>query len=116
DILLMSACFIVSAEIVLALFRLIAEKKRIGIAVSLCFGAAVCSGTVLGFSSSVYASGQRVFFFSEMLILLACVILFSGLKNDRLKLTIRNSVLVFAFLIYLTECLTFFFIETPIMG
>ncbi len=116
DILLMSACFIVSAEIVLALFRLIAEKKRIGIAVSLCFGAAVCSGTVLGFSSSVYASGQRVFFFSEMLILLACVILFSGLKNDRLKLTIRNSVLVFAFLIYMTECLTFFFIETPIMG
>lgn len=116
DILLISACFLLSAEIVIALLRLIAKNKKNGTAVLLCFAAAMCSGTVLGFSSSIYASGQRVFYYSEMLILIACVILFSGLTNERIRKSIRNSVLIFAFIIYMIECLTFFFIETPIMG
>ncbi len=101
----------------IAVIILITVKEfKTGFAVLLCFGAGICSGVMLGFSSSVYASGQRVFFFSEILMLIACAILFARLENAKTKRIVSKVVFAFALTMFLTDCFSFTFMETPFMG
>ncbi len=116
DIALISLGFVTVICLVAAVVMLAKKEFKTGFAVLLCFSAGVCSGTVLGFGSSIYSSGQRVFFFSEILMLIACAIMFAALENLKLKKNILKTVFCFSFVMYLTDCLSFAFMETPIMG
>ncbi len=103
--------------LIIACIIMIAKKDfKTGFAVLLCFCAGICSSVVLGFSSSVYSSGQRVFFFSEILMLIACGIMFSKLSNTKRKEKISKIIFTFSLIMFLTDCFSFTFMETPFMG
>lgn len=102
--------------LITAIIMIAVKDFKTGFAVLLCFCAGLCSSTILGFSSSIYASGQRVFFFSEILMLVACAILFSKLQNAKMKSIISKIVFAFALTMYFTDCFSFAFMETPFMG
>lgn len=97
-------------------YKTTATDGLTGICSLICYLAGVCSAVVLGFSPSVYASGQRVFFFSEMLTLISCAILLASMKNDRRRKTIENTSVIVALCVLLINCLSWFFMEIPIMG
>lgn len=109
-------CTLTLLLIAASLVMIAAKEKRAGICSLNCYLAGVCSAVVLGFSSSVYASGQRVFFFSEMLTLISCAILLASMKNDRRRKTIENTSVIVALCVLLINCLSWFFMEIPIMG
>ena len=116
DAIMITAGILMLLYLIFALSMIIKKEPKTGVALLLCFLAAVCSGTVLGFSSSIYSSGQRVFFFSEVLMLLACAIMLASLKDLSLKKKVSKVVFAFSFVMYLFDCLSFAFMETPIMG
>ena len=80
------------------------------------FSAAVCCAAVLGFSSSVYASGQRVFYYTEMFTLIACAAMYSSLSDSKAKKFAGYAVPTAAFIFYIINCFTYTFLEIPIMG
>lgn len=96
--------------------KLIINNKDVGLPVALCLAAGFCCAMVMGFSSSIFASGQRVFFFTEMFIAAACVILYSPLEKNKFTSGIFASSLFYALGTYLVNCFAFTFFETPLMG
>ena len=76
----------------------------------------MCSAVVLGFSPSVYASGQRVFFFAEMLTLISAAILLTASADSRGKRITESAARIISAVMLLLNCLSWFFMEIPIMG
>ena len=77
--------------------------------------AAVMSAVVLGFSSSVYASGQRVFFFTDVLTLFASAVLISDGKSKK-NIYVYNTAVIIAVIMLIVNCFNFALLEIPIMG
>lgn len=114
--LILCACFVLLSEIVVMLFMILLKNFRLGLALLLCFGASVCSAVVVGFSSSIYASGQRIFFFSEFFMLIASAVMFNALGFETDRQRIKKLVLVVALISLAINALSWIFLETPIMG
>jgi len=116
SILLLAACALFFL-FTLALLLLLARKQRAaGLAAGLCFAAAACCGIVPGFSGSVYASGQRIFFFSDLFLLMGAAVLFGSAENSKAMKRIRFCACFFAVGFALVHLLGFKFLELPLMG
>lgn len=102
--------------ILVLMIKLIISNKTVGLSVALCLAAGLGCALVMGFSSSIFASGQRVFFFTEMFIAAACVILYSPLEKNKFTSGIFASSLFYALGTYFVNCFAFTFFETPLMG
>lgn len=116
NIIIIAVCLVTLLLIVSALIMIMRKQFKVGFSSLLCYVAGVCSAVVVGFSSSVYVSGQRIFFFSELLTLIACAILFSSAEKDRKTEAVGNIAAVISSAMYLTNCFVWFFLEIPIMG
>lgn len=116
NIIIIAVCLVTLLLIVSALIMIMRKQFKVGFSSLLCYVAGVCSAVVVGFSSSVYVSGQRIFFFSEILTLIACAILFSSAEKDRKTEAVGNIAAVISSVMYLTNCFVCFFLEIPIMG
>lgn len=108
-------CFSLLVLFAVMLLLIISKDKKLGLTVSLLFAASVASAVVLGFSSSIYASGQRVFFFTDILTLFASAILIASGKGKH-KTVIYNIVTVIALVMFILNCFNFALLEIPIMG
>lgn len=115
NIITLVLCFVLLILFAVMLLLIINKDKRLGMTVSLLFAASVASAVVLGFSSSIYASGQRVFFFTDMLTLFASAILISSGKGKH-KTVIYNIATVIALVMFILNCFNFALLEIPIMG
>lgn len=78
--------------------------------------AALGSGLIMGFSSSIYASGKRVFFFSEIFMISACVLLFSKLKPSKFSDVFLRIWVSLSLIFYALDVINFLFMEIPIMN
>lgn len=116
NIIIIAVCLVTLLLIVSALIMIMRKQFKVGFSSLLCYVAGVCSAVVVGFSSSVYVSGQRIFFFSELLTLIACAILFSSAEKNRKTEAVGNIAAVISSAMYLTNCFVWFFLEIPIMG
>ncbi len=115
NLFVIASCFVLLLVFALMIVLLIKKSPTIGVAVALCFGAAVCNGIVMGFSSSIYASGQRVFYFTDMLLLIASVIMISSLNNKKVVI-VYNFAIIAALLQFIFNCFNFALLEVPVMG
>lgn len=111
----LALCFLLLMFFVLMLILIIRKDKKLGLTASLLFAASVASAVVLGFSSSIYASGQRVFYFTDMLTLFACAVLISAAKEKRARI-IYNTAIILALMMLILNCFNFALLEIPIMG
>lgn len=92
------------------------QNSRLSISVGLCFAAAVCCALVMGFSSSIYVSGQRVFFFTEIFLWLGSVLLFASLPKNAFAKVMYRICVAAAICLYLFEWINFSLLEIPVMG
>lgn len=116
ELAVIALCFVFLFSIFILIAVLIKKNKKLGFTVGVLFSAAVCCAAVLGFSSSVYASGQRVFYFTEMFTLIACAAMYSSLSESKAKKFAGYAVPTAAFIFYIINCFTYTFLEIPIMG
>lgn len=116
ELAVIALCFVFLFSIFILITALIKKNKKLGFTVGVLFSAAVCCAAVLGFSSSVYASGQRVFYFTEMFTLIACAAMYSSLSDSKAKKFAGYVVPTAAFIFYIINCFTYTFLEIPIMG
>ncbi|MBR3836457.1 MAG: hypothetical protein IKJ69_06720 [Clostridia bacterium] len=115
DIFTLVLCFTLLLMLAAMLVLLIVKDKKLGLAVSILFAASVASAVVVGFSSSIYASGQRVFYFTDMLMLFACAILISSGKGKH-TVNVYNTAVIIALVMFIINCFNFALLEIPIMG
>ncbi len=108
-------CFLLLLFFAVMLILLIKKSPTLGRTVAICFVSAVCSGVVIGFSSSIYASGQRVFYFTDMLTLAASVTLISAMKSKEAAVVYKTSIII-TLLMFILNCFNFYLLEIPIMG
>lgn len=107
---------ILLAVISVMLFSLLRSDTVTGVCVGLCFAAGLCSAVILSFSPTVFSSGQRVAFFSNMFIVIACVILFSCITNAKVIDRVLKSAVIYAAGTFIIDCFAFRLAEHPIMG
>ncbi len=100
---------IMTCLIILYLFYIIFEREEF-IIVSLMFLAAVCCSVVMGFSPTVYASGKRIFFATNVLLILCVAALF---RRYMQKYKINNMLYVSFLLISLALAIRFIVFMTP---
>lgn len=113
---IIALCSVTLVLIIASFVTIAREDFKTGFTASVCYIAGVCSAVILGFSSSVYASGQRVFFFSEMLTLISCAVLLGSLKENKAKQGVEFSAVVISLCMLFVNCMSWFFLEIPIMG
>ena len=116
ELAVIALCFVFLFSLFILIAALIKKNKKLGFTVGVLFSAAVCCAAVLGFSSSVYASGQRVFYYTEMFTLIACTAMYSSLSESKAKKFAGYAVPTAAFIFYIINCFTYTFLEIPIMG
>ena len=115
SIITLILCFALLALFAVMLLLVIKKDKKLGFTAAVLFAASVASAVVLGFSSSIYASGQRVFFFTDILTLFACAVLISAGKDKRNVAAYKAAVII-ALAMLILNCFNFAFLEIPIMG
>ncbi len=116
QIALIAGGFALLINLLILIFAVTVKDFKIGLPVLICFGAGVCCGIMMGFSSSVFASGQRVFFFSNMFIICGCIILFSALKSSPFLNKIFTVSTAYATLTVIVNIFAFTFFEFPLLG
>ncbi len=114
--LLISLSIILTLIIAYLVVRLLLLDKKLGLIIAVSSAAAFCSLVVLGFSSSIFLSGQRIAFFSNMLIATSCAVLFSSLPKNKLTKNLYISAVTYASLTFIINCFAFKLFELPLMG
>ncbi len=113
---LISGGFILILILIYLSIKLLILNRKIGFPVLMCLGAGLGSGVMMGFSSSVFSSGQRVFFFTNMFVITACVILFSSVQKSKIADKIFTVSAVYATLTVTVNIFAFTFAEFPLLG
>jgi len=98
------------------LFLLFRKQPTLGMGAGLCFAAAVGCGVAPGFSGSLYASGQRIFFFTEIFMLVAVALLSGGARHTKHMRALRLGVTAVAIIFALFHLFGFKLLEIPPMG
>ena len=104
------------ASIILLLILLIKHKQELGLGVGLCFAAAVGCAVAPGFSGSLYASGQRIFFFSEVFLILAIALLFGQAEQTKHMQKLQKASIAIAVAFAIFQLASFQLLEIPFMG
>jgi len=92
------------------------QDKKVGLAVLICCAAGFGCAMALSFSPTMFKSGQRVFFFTNMFVITACAILISCVPNSRVSRFLLKCSVVYGSLTFLVDLFAFSFIELPLMG
>ncbi len=108
--------FLILSVIVFLSVVLIVKKRETGIPVLLCLGAGFGCAIMMSFSSSIFASGQRVFFFTNMFVIAGCIILFSSAKKTKLIQRVFSFSVFYAVLSIVINIFAFTFAEHALMG
>lgn len=95
---------------------LLRRDAKTGIIIGLCVAAGFCSAIVMSFSPTVFSSGQRVAFYTNMFVITACIVLFSNLSQSKLTNGIYKALIVYASATFIVNCFAFRLIEHPLMG
>lgn len=95
---------------------LLKKNPAAGIATGIICCAAAGCGLMIGFSSSVFASGKRVFFYSEILMIIACIILFACIKQAKASKVFFRILVAAAGVFYIFNAVNLMFIELPVMN
>lgn len=104
--------FIVSGLLIILLIN----DKKTGLFVCVSAAAGFSSLLIMGLSSSVFISGQRTAFMTNMFLISSCVVLFSALKKNKLTNILFKSAIVYACLTFTIDCFAFKLFELPLMG
>lgn len=91
-------------------------RKKTGAAVLLCCLAGFGSAMAMSFSASVFSSGQRTSFYTNMFLAAACVILFSNLPAGKPVRAVYRVSAVAAAGTFILDVFAFRFAELPLMG
>ena len=113
-LLAVSALFFIS--ILWLIVLLIKQNRALGLGVGLCVAAAVGCGIAPGFSGSLYASGQRIFFFSEIFLLIAAALLYGSAQPVKYTQAVHKIAVALAGAFALFQLLGFQLLEIPFMG
>jgi len=119
DIWIYLTAAICAAVIILwaVMIILIAKRKpEAGLAIGLICCAALGCAIMMGFSSSIFASGKRVFFYSELLMVMACVVLFANIKPSKFSKIILGFCLAAAGAFYVFDIFNLSLFEIPVMN
>ncbi len=95
---------------------LLIKNRRIGFFVCVCLAAGFGCAIAMSFSPSIFASGQRPFFFTNVFVITACVALISSLPKSKYLNVIYKASLVYAFITFAINCVAFRITELPLMG
>ncbi|MDR1927534.1 MAG: DUF6056 family protein [Oscillospiraceae bacterium] len=113
---LLLACFLFFACVAALLVLLLRLAPKTGFATGLCCAACVGTALMLGFSGSIFASGQRIFFFADFFLLLACAILLGSATHTKAVRRVLQAALAIGALFFCIDALAFLFMEIPPMG
>ncbi len=114
--LLFCAGCILTAIIAAMLVYLLIKNRRLGLIVATCIAAGFGAAMALSFSSSIFNSGQRAYFFTNMFVITACIVIFSNLKQTKLTNFLYKAAIAYAAGTFLVDCVAFRVAELPIMG
>lgn len=114
-ILFIGGCALTLMIFSMVLYLLKLDKK-IGVTVGLCLAAGFCALMVMSFSPTVFSSGQRVAFFTNMLVITSCLVMFSNAKNSKAVNILSKCFIIYAFITISINCFAFRLIEHPLMG
>ncbi len=95
---------------------LIKQNTKLGLIIGVLLAAGFFSAIAMGFSPTVFSSGQRTGFYTNMFVITACVVLFSSVDKNRLTNIIFKLSLGYSFLTFSLNCFAFKLIEHPFMG
>ncbi len=111
------ACGCILTFVILFLsVKLILSDAKTGLSASLCLAAGFGCALMMSFTPSIFASGQRAYFFTNMFTVAACAVLFSSAKESKTSDRILNACTVYATLMFAVNCFAFKFFEHPLMG
>ena len=108
--------FLFSAVVLSLLVILIVKNKSVGLPVGVLSAAAFGCAEAMSFSPSIFQSGQRVFFFTNMFIFTACVILFSSVRESKISRSVYTAAVIYSSLMFIIDCFAFRLFELPLMG
>ena len=108
--------FAVLAVIISLSVYLAIKAPSVGFPVLLCLAAGFGCAMMMGFSSSIFASGQRVYFMTNMLIVTALVVLISSVPQNKASKTAYSLAVFYAGATAVINIFAFTFAEHPLMG
>lgn len=114
--ILFSVGCILTLAILIMLIALIIVDRAVGIATGLCASAGFFSAIATGFSPTVFASGQRIAFYTNMFVVTACVVLISSIRKTKSTDTIYSLSVIYACGSFAVDCIAFKISEIPLMG
>lgn len=95
---------------------LIKHQRNIGIIIGVCTTAGFCSSIAMSFSSTVFSSGQRVAFYTNMFVITSCIVLFSYIDKTKPKKLLYKLWVVYSVITFCLNCFAFRLAEHPLMG
>lgn len=114
--ILFSLGCVLSAVIAVMVCILIRQNPKIGLIIGICVAAGFFSALAMGFSPTVFSSGQRTGFYTNMFVVTACVILLSSSPKTKLTSFIYNAFTLYAGITFTLNCFAFKLFEHPLMG
>ena len=114
--LLFAAGCVLTLIIAAMLVYLLIKNRKLGLIVLTCIAAGFGAAMVMGFSSSIFNSGQRAYFFTNMFVITACIIIFSNLRQTRLTNFLYKAAIFYASATFAVNCVVFRVAEHPLMG
>lgn len=108
--------FLLLVMLIVLSIMLFIKNKEVGFPVLLCLCAGFGCAMMMSFSSSIFASGQRVYFLTNMFIITACVILLSSVKKTKLTDFSYKASVFYGCATAVLEVFAFTFFEHPLMG
>ncbi len=109
-----SLCILAYAGI--SLILLIAKRDAVHAGIFLCLMAAYASAMTISFSPTIYSSGQRVFFYTDILLLAACGLLYCTLPQTKSVRRLRMGAYVYAGVNFTFDVILFTLLELPWLG
>lgn len=113
---LITLSIIMTLMISALLIILLIKDSETGLIVAVSAMAGFCSLLIMGFSSSIFLSGQRTAFMTNMFLISCCVILFSTFKKNKITNSLYKASIIYACLTFTINCFAFKLFEIPLMG
>lgn len=107
---------VILACALLATVLLAIKRDAVCTGVFLCVMAAYASAMAMSVSPTIYASGQRVFFSTDILLLAACGLLYCSLPQTKAVRRLRMGAYVYAGVNFSLDVILFTLLELPWLG
>ncbi|MBO5410138.1 MAG: hypothetical protein J6A60_02645, partial [Clostridia bacterium] len=84
--------------------------------VALCLAAGFGCAIMMSFTPSIFASGQRAYFFTNMFVITACCALFASVRKSKTADFLYKAAVFYASATFVINCFAFRLAEHPLMG